>query len=146
MKVDCPGLADANSFIKDEYSYNFSNYSPEIVWDDAPSSAKSFAVYVHDPDAPVGNWIHWIVINIPASVKKLEKNQKITPPVTEVENDFRIKRYGGPCPPSGTHKYYFTVYALDVEKLGNVDRKNFLSEIKKHELANASFMAKYSKK
>jgi len=95
------------------------NVSPEVVWENPPRGTKSFALTVYDPDAPTGSgWWHWVVTDIPANLRKIEKGKT---PVSSVQSgtDFGRPGYGGPCPPEGTnHRYIFTVTALKVEKLG----------------------------
>jgi Raf kinase inhibitor-like YbhB/YbcL family protein len=91
------------------------NVSPELHWHGAPKNTKSFALIVHDPDAPApGGWYHWVVYNLPASTHQLV--QGATLPVTEIGNSsFGSAGYGGPCPPPGkAHHYHFTLYALNV--------------------------------
>lgn len=104
------------------------NISPELVWTDPPEGTKSFAVLVHDPDAPTGGagfW-HWLAVDIPASARRLkqgaghESGKHLPEGAHHLESDFGEKAYGGPCPPPGKpHRYVFTVYALKVEKLGD---------------------------
>ena len=95
------------------------NKSPHIRWSGAPAGTKSFAVTIWDPDAPttVGYW-HWLVFNIPASVKELEEG-KVPAGAVEGYTDFGMSSYGGPAPPPGhgTHHYNIRVYALDVDSL-----------------------------
>lgn len=133
------------------------NISPELNWQNAPADTKSFAVTVYDPDAPTGSgWWHWVVFDIPntitnikAGAGNLENNLAPKGSVQSV-TDFGATGYGGPCPPSGDspHRYIFTVYALNVEKLG-VDKKSspamvgfFLNQ---HTISKASLIAYYSR-
>lgn len=124
------------------------NASPELHWKGAPSETKSFAVISHDPDAPVENgWYHWILTDIPADVSALAEG--ITPygGMKEIRNSFGIYSYGGPCPPSGTHRYYFTVYAIGVDSLGlNEDTPPADAEriIRANALASASIVGMFS--
>jgi len=102
-----------------------SNISPALSWKGAPEGTKSFALLVHDPDAPTGSgWWHWVVYNIPASTTSLPAGagdpQKNLLPQGAVQGrtDFGAPGYGGPCPPPGKpHRYYFRLYALKVPKL-----------------------------
>jgi len=117
--------------------------SPHLKWGDAPSGTKSFALCCEDPDAPSGNWIHWMIVNIPAKTTEIPQNGPV--PGKEIENDFGKTSYGGPCPPSGTHRYIFTVYALDTKKVSKVDKIDFKPKIKKHTLDSAELIGLYKK-
>lgn len=104
--------------IPDKYAYNLGsqcggdNYSPPLAWTDAPDGTQSFAILVSDPDGR--DWVHWLQFNIPAKTTSLPES--IGGPSVGVKgvNDFGGLGYGGPCPPSGTHRYIFSLYALDV--------------------------------
>ncbi len=103
------------------------NISPALKWSGAPEGTKSFALLVHDPDAPTGGagWWHWLVINIPAATTELPKGAgnvdtlALPPGAKQVTTDFGGPGWGGPCPPAGDkpHRYRFTLYALKVDKL-----------------------------
>lgn len=103
------------------------NISPQLSWSNPPAGTKSFAVTVHDPDAPTGSgfW-HWVVFDIPVSANELKTNAgnlltKLAPQgAIQSITDFGTTGYGGPCPPEGhgSHQYIMTVYALKTEKLG----------------------------
>lgn len=103
------------------------NVSPSLRWSGAPAGTKSFALLVHDPDAPTGGagWWHWVVVNIPANVTSLPKgigtpeNAHHSSGARQIRTDFGTPGWGGPCPPVGDkpHRYRFTLYALGVEKL-----------------------------
>ncbi len=105
-------------FISEKYTYKLGrqcsgeNYSPPLEWKDAPAGTQSLLLTVIDPDG--GNWVHWLLANIPADLTSLPES--IGGPAVGVagKNDFGDLGYGGPCPPSGTHHYVFTLYALDV--------------------------------
>lgn len=119
MKVTSNSFQN-NTLIPIEHAYTYcggKNVSPDLKWDDIPADTKSFAIIVHDPDAPRANgWYHWLVVDIPADKTSIEKGEKISG-ARELKNDFQQTSYGGPCPPSGQHRYNFNIYALDVEKL-----------------------------
>ena len=102
------------------------NTSPELSWTDPPAGTKSFALMVHDPDAPTGSgWWHWVVYNIPADTKTLPAGagaadgKALPKGAAQGNTDFGSPGYGGPCPPqgSGDHHYNFTLFALKVDKL-----------------------------
>src|SRR5512136_615108 len=82
--------------------------SPQLSWSNIPAGAKSIALICDDPDAPVGTWVHWVVFNIPATARELPEGIKALPAgAKQGTNDFRKLSYGGPCPPGGTHRYFF---------------------------------------
>ena len=103
------------------------NISPALAWSGAPEGTKSFALLVHDPDAPTGGagWWHWLVVNIPASAAALAKDagkadgSGLPPGAVQVGTDFGSPGWGGPCPPPGDkpHRYNFTLYALKTDRL-----------------------------
>jgi len=103
-----------NGRIPGKYSCSGENISPPLEMFEIPEKAKTLAIIVDDPDAPVKVWVHWIVFNIKVSGKqlKINENQKIG--ISGI-NDSGKLNYVGPCPPSGTHRYFFKVYALDSE-------------------------------
>jgi Raf kinase inhibitor-like YbhB/YbcL family protein len=120
-----------NAMIAEEQVFNGfgcsgKNISPELKWSGAPAGAKSFALLVHDPDAPTGGagWWHWVVINIPAATTELKKGagkndgSGLPAGAAQVNTDFGGPGWGGPCPPPGKpHRYIFFLHALKVEKL-----------------------------
>ena len=91
--------------------------SPPLEWMNPPDGTRSFALTVTDPDAPNGTFTHWVLWNVPGSTRALERGQATG---TAGRNDFQGDGYGGPCPPAshGDHRYFFRLYALDVETLG----------------------------
>jgi Raf kinase inhibitor-like YbhB/YbcL family protein len=101
-----------NGLIPGKYTCEGKNVNPELFIGNIPPAAKSFALIVDDPDAPTGTWVHWVVWNIPPATKEIRENS-LPSGASEGLNDFRRHEYRGPCPPSGTHRYFFTLYALD---------------------------------
>lgn len=103
------------------------NISPALRWSAAPADTRSYALLVHDPDAPTGGagWWHWLVVNIPASAAELRKDagredgSKLPPGCAQINTDFGGPGWGGPCPPVGDkpHRYNFTLYALKVDRI-----------------------------
>ena len=91
--------------------------SPPLAWKNIPEKAKSIVIICDDPDAPVGTWVHWVCYDIPASVTSLAEGVPKTDSLPEGGkqgiSDFKRIGYGGPCPPSGTHRYFFKIFALD---------------------------------
>ena len=134
-----------NSSIPSEFTCDGRDVSPQLSWGDVPVETKSFALSAADPDAPMGTWIHWLVHDIPRDVRTIEQGG-LPEGAKQVENDFRMKEYGGPCPPSGTHRYIFTVYALDVERLEGVNKRNFFDKVREHTLDKAVLKGLYKRK
>jgi len=95
------------------------NPSPALAWADAPAGTRSFALILHDPDAPLaGGFTHWVLFDIPASTSSLPENFQSGSVGVSGNSGFRRPGYGGPCPPSGVHHYHFMLMALDVPTLG----------------------------
>ena len=130
------------------------NVSPALAWSGAPKGAKSFAVSVHDPDAPTGSgfW-HWWVVNLPADTTGLPKGagggEGLPAGAVQARNDFGLAGYGGPCPPKGLpHHYQITVYALDADKLdldANASPAVFGFNVHAHTLAKATLTGLYGR-
>lgn len=101
------------------YTCDGANVSPPLEWTEVPKSAKTIAIIADDPDAPAGTWVHWVVYNLPAEGLGLIENTPQTETLNgggvQGKNDFGKIGYGGPCPPSGRHRYFFRFYALDGE-------------------------------
>ena len=120
LSIKSPAF-EHGKLIPKKYSCDGQDINPPLTIEGIPKEAKTFVLAVDDPDAPSGTFDHWIVWNIPASASKIGEN---TVPGTEGMNSAREQGYMGPCPPSGTHRYFFKVYALDTElSLGASSRK-----------------------
>jgi len=119
--------------------------SPHLAWEDVPENTKSFALIVDDPDAPMGTWVHWLVSNIPPNLRELPQNN-VPSGALQVKNDFGKANYGGPCPPSGVHRYFFKLYALNTATLEGINEKNFYDKVEEHKIAEAVLMGKYSRR
>lgn len=115
--------------------------NPHLAWDDVPEGVKSFALIVDDPDASAGTWVHWLVKDIPANAREIGQNSV---PGNQGANDFGKEEYGGPCPPA-LHRYFFRLYALDVESLDATDKGDFYKQAEEHAIAKAELMGKYVK-
>lgn len=135
-----------------QFTCEGNDVSPDLTWKNAPSGTKSFALIVHDPDAPrPGGFTHWVVYNIPANVTQIAQGTPSgdTLPGGGIQgkNDSGQNGYMGPCPPSGTHRYYFYLYALDTElslKPG-ASKDDVEKAIKGHVLQKAELMGRYKK-
>ena len=97
-----------------KYTCDSTNVSPPLSWSGSPEKTKSFAIIMDDPDAPMDNWVHWVMYNIPVTVTSLEEKASAAK-INAIDglNNWDEKGYNGPCPPDGTHHYNFTLYALD---------------------------------
>ena len=131
-----------SGMIPKKYTPHAEDYNPQLSWTGAPAGTKSFALINDDPDAPVGLWTHWLVKNIPATTTSIKENSV---PGVEVTNSWGIKKYKGPKPPSGTHRYYFKLYACNVEKMKATTLEQFYKEIEKVKIGEpAVIMGKYA--
>jgi len=105
--------------IPKQYTCDGINIAPPLEWTGVPKTAKTLAIICDDPDAPAGAWVHWVLYNLPADKIGLIENTPATETLpggaVQGTNDFKKIGYGGPCPPSGTHRYFFKLYALDAE-------------------------------
>lgn len=124
--------------------------SPPLAWSAAPAGTNSFALIMDDPDAPMGTYVHWVIYNIPASVKALPEgmpSQAMLPDGTvQGPNTSGRTSYAGPCPPSGTHRYFFKLYALDaILKLPAAGKDDLLQAMQGHILAEGELMGTYSR-
>ena len=151
MKLTSPAF-DSNQLIPSQYTCDGEDISPPLHWDEPPEATRSFALICDDPDAPGKTWVHWIVYNLPNSTRSLPENVSPTSsPLSESEqgtNDFKQVKYGGPCPPSGTHRYFFKLYALDsnLELESGATKAQVEAAMKGHILAMAQLMGRYSRK
>lgn len=137
--------------IPKQYTCDGPNISIPLQWSGTPEKTKSFALIVDDPDAPRGTWVHWILFNIPAGATALPENIKKTRTIPngarQGMNDFREIGYGGPCPPGGTHRYFFRLYALDTElqlEPGSA-RSDLERDMSGHILSEAELMGTYKR-
>jgi len=101
-----------NEKIPSVYTCDGEDLAPELTISDVPAETKELVLIVDDPDAPMGTWVHWLVYNMPATTTKIDAKNLPTG-AKEGMTDFGKRGWGGPCPPSGTHRYFFKLYALD---------------------------------
>ena len=134
-----------------KYTCDGQDVSPALAWTDPPANTKSFALLNDDPDAPVGDWVHWIVFNIGPEARQLAEAVEVAkalPGALAGRTDFGHTRYGGPCPPPGKpHRYFFKLYALDVKlnlKAG-ATKKELLTAMEGYILAQVELMGKYGR-
>lgn len=125
--------------------------SPQLAWSQIQPGTKSFALICDDPDAPSGTYIHWVIFNLPASVRELSENipkkETLENGAIQGKNDFGKTGYGGPCPPGGTHRYYFKLYALDtiLEGKPGMTKRELLKIMDSHVLEEGQLMGRYKR-
>jgi Raf kinase inhibitor-like YbhB/YbcL family protein len=143
MKITSPDIRPGD-YISVRFTCQGLDISPRLEFVNIPERTRSFVLIVHDPDAPSGDWTHWLVFNIPAN--KLEIGEGEVPGIEGV-NDFGRTRWGGPCPPQGTHRYFFELYALDVllPLSEGVTRREVEAGMKEHILGKADLEGLYEK-
>jgi Raf kinase inhibitor-like YbhB/YbcL family protein len=163
MTLRSSAFADGEMIPK-EFTCDGDEASPPLEWSGVPQTAQQLALICDDPDAPMGTFSHWVVFHLPAGVKGLKpavpaeeavpatsllwagEATKGTP--VQGKNDFRKVGYGGPCPPSGTHRYVFRIFALDSEVgsgSASPTRSDVLEAIKGHILAEGRLTGKYAR-
>jgi len=130
-----------------QYSCKGADVSPPLAWDEPPAGTRSFVLIMDDPDAPRGTWDHWVIFNIPAERRALPEDFQPAEPLVVGRNSWGRSDYGGPCPPSGTHRYFFRLYALDtpLSLSSNANKKEVLAALEGHALGMAELMGTFSK-
>lgn len=144
MKIISPAF-ESNSKIPSKYTCDGENINPPLTFSDVPEEAKSLVLIVDDPDAPMGNWTHWLAFNIDPKTIGIAENSKFSNAEEGITN-FGSKGYGGPCPPSGTHRYFFKLYALDIVLiLNNPDKEILENAMQGHILEKAELVGLYNR-
>lgn len=146
-----PAFKDGDS-IPRRYTCEGEDLSPPLHWGVPPAATKSFVMIADDPDAPVGNWVHWVLYNLPLDLRGLSEDipakEQVLDGAIHGLNDFKRIGYGGPCPPPGKpHRYYFKLYALDVvlDLTSRATKAQVLEACKGHVLAEASLMGRFAR-
>ena len=151
ISVISPAFAEGTS-IPAKYTCDGKDISPPLGWGGVPQDTKGIAIISDDPDAPGGTWVHWVVYGIPPDVTELGEGvpaQDVLPSgARHGKTDFGGREYGGPCPPSGTHRYYFKVYALDrqVDLPPGATKQELLREMEGRVLAQGQLMGTYQRR
>lgn len=144
MKITSPAFQN-NDMIPSKYTCDGENISPPLRITDVPDIAQSLSLINDDPDAPAGNWVHWVVWNIdPNTMDIVEKT--VMEGAVEGKNSFGDNGYGGPCPPGGTHRYFFKIYALDkeIELDKSKGKKELEQAMENHVLEEAQLVGLYA--
>ena len=146
LKISSP-VFENNGNIPGKYTCDGLDISPPLLIENVPADAKSLALIVDDPDAPMSTWVHWVVWNINPGTKEIKENM-VPEGEKQGTNDFRKHDYGGPCPPSGTHRYFFKLYALDnLPELSPGSKKADLEKsMKGHIISHTQIIGLYSRK
>jgi Raf kinase inhibitor-like YbhB/YbcL family protein len=151
IKITSPAFEN-EGLIPAKYTCDGDDISPPLQWEAVPEGTKSIALISDDPDAPVGTWVHWVLFNLPPDTRELAES---IPPDKTLPNgakqgttDFGRIGYGGPCPPSGTHRYFFKIYALDTELDLQADarKRDLLKAMEGHILAEGQLIGKYKRR
>jgi Raf kinase inhibitor-like YbhB/YbcL family protein len=162
IQLHSPAFADGGT-IPAAFTCNGADRSPPLEWSGVPAEARSLALICDDPDAPMGTWSHWVVFNMSPRVRALkegippaetlsvsateptEAGDELAAKSRQGRNDFQKAGYGGPCPPTGTHRYFFRLYALDNElSLGpTATRADVLKAIAGHILAEGRLVGRF---
>jgi hypothetical protein len=138
---------EAGAPIPSKHTCEGDDVSPALQWSDPPEGTKSFALLCDDPDAPVGNWSHWVLWNVDRTARGLEEASTAG---VSGQSDFRRPGYGGPCPPKGhgPHRYFFEVYALDstLDLRESAKKKQLEKAMEGHVLARGELMGRYERR
>ena len=162
LHLNSPAFTEGETIPK-AYTCDGADKSPPLQWSDIPQAARSLVLICDDPDAPAGTWSHWVVFNLPPDVTSLEEGiaaelaaaPESRPAVKQSlrttlqgKNDFGRIGYGGPCPPSGTHRYVFRLYAVDrgLDIPAGATRTQVLRAIEGHVVAEGKLTGKYARK
>ncbi len=140
-----------NGLIPAQYTCDGADISPPLQWEGVPEGTGSIALICDDPDAPMGTWVHWVIFDLPAETRELGEN---VPTDGTLPNgakqgitDFGRTGYGGPCPPGGTHRYFFKIYALDTEidLTPGATKSDLLEAMEGHILGQGQLVGKYKR-
>jgi len=145
LQITSPAFQN-NDFIPRQYTCDGEDISPPLVIENVPKETQSIALICDDPDASIGTWVHWVVWNIDPTTKEIAENA-VPQGAVEGMNDFRRHSYGGPCPPSGTHRYFFKIYALDtmLDISPNSQKSALEKAMKGHVLAEGQLIGLYKR-
>lgn len=151
IEVTSSAFADGE-LIPAKYTADGENVSPPLRWQPVPENAKSIVIINDDPDAPVGTWVHWVVYDLGADVAELAEatpaDEILANGVKQGTTDFGRIGYGGPAPPSGTHRYFFKVYALDtkLDLPAGATKEQVVDAMEGHVLAKGELVGKYKRR
>jgi Raf kinase inhibitor-like YbhB/YbcL family protein len=150
LALSSPAFDDGGA-IPAQYTCDGQDLSPPLEWSGPPSGTESFALIVDDPDAPSGTWVHWVIYDLPAETRQLPEDvpaeDRLANGGVQGTNSWPKTGYGGPCPPGGTHHYFFKLYALDImlgaePGLGKVE---LLAAMEGHVLTQTQLVGTYAR-
>jgi Raf kinase inhibitor-like YbhB/YbcL family protein len=150
MKISSRAFNEGTA-IPAKYTCDGENVSPPLAWSGLPDGTQSLALIVDDPDAPSGTWVHWVLYNLPPEMNGLDENVPLDVVLhnhgRQGTSDFGKHGYGGPCPPNGTHRYFFKLYALDamLPLEGDVTKDRLIQAMTEHILAEVELVGKYER-
>ncbi|WP_281950478.1 YbhB/YbcL family Raf kinase inhibitor-like protein [Nitrosophilus kaiyonis] len=150
MEIKSPAFEN-EGFIPAKYTCDGEDISIPLIFEDIPKEAKTLAIIMDDPDAPVGVFVHWVIYDIPAEINSLPEGIPNAPVleynIKQGVNDFGKIGYGGPCPPNGAHRYFIKVYALDkaLNAEPGISKSNLLNLISGHVVDEAVLMGIYER-
>ena len=150
IKITSSAFEDGG-LIPAKYTCDGADISPPLQWDAVPEGTKSIALICDDPDAPMGTWVHWVIFGLPSETRELAENipsdETLPSGAKQGTSDFGRIGYGGPCPPSGTHRYFFKIYALDTEidLAAGVSKRELLKAMEGHILGQGQLIGKYKR-
>ncbi len=151
MQITSPAFSEGG-LIPSKYTCDGQDISPPLKWKDVPAGTKSLALICDDPDAPIGTWVHWVAYNIPLEMthldEEIQSEKELKSGMRQGNNDWSSIGYGGPCPPGGTHRYYFKLYALDttLDLKPGATKAQLLKAMEGHILAEGHLMGKYNRR
>lgn len=150
MRLISSSFSDGG-FIPKKYTCDGEDVSPPLSWDGVPVGAASLALICDDPDAPAGTWVHWVLFNMPPGTTSLPEafplDRELPDGARQGMTDFKRVGYGGPCPPGGTHRYYFKLYALDAMMAleAGATKWQLVKSMQGHILAETQLMGRYKR-
>ncbi len=150
IKITSPAFEEGG-LIPAKYTCDGADVSPPLQWQGVPEGAQSIALISDDPDAPVGTWVHWVVYNLSADTKELAENipadETLASGAKQGMTDFRRIGYGGPCPPGGTHRYFFKIYALEtkLDLPAGAKKTDLLKAMEGHIIGQGQLIGKYKR-
>jgi hypothetical protein len=150
LQLSSPAFEDGSA-IPQEYSCDGDDSSPALFWGELPDQTKSIALIMDDPDAPVGTWVHWVLYDLPGNRTEIPENVPKSGQLpgggTQGSNSWGRSGYGGPCPPGGTHRYFFKLYALDapLDLASGATKEDLLQAMEGHLLDQGQLMGTYSR-